>query len=137
FKDYQRPADSLKPMVERLRQHHLKDPDPGIHSAVDWLLRQGKPQKSVEEIDQGLATGKVDGNRQWYVTTRQGHTLAVIPRPVEFTMGSPEHEPHRRADEKPHRRHIPRSFAMATKEVTVRQFREFLEDNPDVPHDWK
>jgi eukaryotic-like serine/threonine-protein kinase len=135
FKDYQLPADSQKPMVERLRQDYLKDPDPGIHSALDWLLRQWQPQKSVQEIDQGLATGKVDTHRQWYVTARQGHTLAVIPGPVEFTMGSPEHEPHRRPTEKLHGRHIPRSFAIATKEVTVRQFREFLKANPEVIHE--
>jgi formylglycine-generating enzyme required for sulfatase activity len=123
-------------MVERLRQDYLKDPDPGIHSAVDWLLREWKRHKSVEEIDQRLATGKVDGNRQWYVTARQGHTLAVIPGPVDFSMGSPEHEPNRHPTEKLHARHIPRSFAIATKEVTVRQFQEFLKVNPEVPHEW-
>ena len=52
-------------------------------------------------------------------------------------MGSPEDEPDRRPEEKPHRRQIPRSFAIATKEVTVRQFREFLKANPDVVHDWR
>jgi formylglycine-generating enzyme required for sulfatase activity len=79
----------------------------------------------------------VEQNRQWYVTAREGHTLAVIAGPAEFTTGSPEDEPHRRAEEKPHRRQIPRSFAVAAKEVTVRQFRAFLKANPDVFHDWR
>jgi formylglycine-generating enzyme required for sulfatase activity len=50
-------------------------------------------------------------------------------------MGSPEDESHRHAAEKQHLRHIPHSFAIATKEVTVGQFREFLRDNPHV-HGW-
>jgi len=129
-------ADSREPLLQRLRQTYRDDPDPGTHSALEWLLRQWKHPGSVEEIDRGLATGKVEAGRRWYVTARQGHTLAVISGPAEFTMGSPEHEPDRRPEERPHRRHIPRSFAVATKEVTVRQFREFLKANPDVRHDW-
>jgi hypothetical protein len=135
FKDHQLPPpDSQKTLVHRLQQAYREEPDPGIHSALDWLLRQWKHQGRVEEIDRGLATGKVEGNRLWYVTA-QGHTLAVIPRPAEFTMGSPEREPHRLPGETLHLRRIPRSFAIATKEVTVGQFREFLQANPNV-RDW-
>jgi formylglycine-generating enzyme required for sulfatase activity len=50
-------------------------------------------------------------------------------------MGSPDDDSHRHAAEKQHLRHIPRSFAIATKEVTVEQFRAFLKDNPEV-HGW-
>jgi serine/threonine protein kinase/formylglycine-generating enzyme required for sulfatase activity len=133
YKDYQPPTDSWKRLVQAYRD----DPDPGTHSALEWLLRQWKHQGSIDEIDRGLATGKVEKNRQWYVTAREGHTLAVIAGPVEFTMGSPADEPFRQPEEKSHRRQIPRSFAIATKEVTVRQFREFLKVNPDVFHDWR
>src|SRR5690348_17299261 len=80
-------------------------------------------------MDRELA-GRPPGPRRWYVTARQEHTLAVVPGPARFTAGSPEHEPDRRPDEKPHRRHLPRSFAVATKEVRVRQFPEFLKVNP-------
>ena len=116
----------MKPLVQAYRD----DPDPGTHSALEWLLRQWKYQGNIDEIDRGLATGKVEKNRQWYVTAREGHTLAVIAGSAVFTMGSPEGETHRQAEEKPHRRQIPRSFAIATKEVTVRQFREFLKPTP-------
>src|SRR5262249_44658831 len=40
FKDYQFRADSRAPLVERLRQAYGDDPDPGIHSAAEWLLRR-------------------------------------------------------------------------------------------------
>jgi len=124
-------ADVRQPLVERLWQTYRDDPDPGIHSAVNWLLRSrwGHGER-IQQIDQELA-GQPPGPRRWYVTAR-GHTLAVIPGPPEFTMGSPEHEPYRLPGETPHLRRISRSFAIATKEVTVRQFREFLKDNPDV-----
>jgi len=52
-------------------------------------------------------------------------------------MGSPSQEPYRQADETPHRRRIPRSFAIATKEVTVEQFRSFLQAKPGLRHDWE
>jgi serine/threonine protein kinase/formylglycine-generating enzyme required for sulfatase activity len=132
FKDYQVPADAWQPLVQAYRQ----DPDPGVHSALHWVLHQWKRPSSIDQIDRELATGKAEAGRQWYVTARQGHTLAVIRDPAEFTMGSPEQEPDRRPEEKPHRRRIPRSFALATKEVTRRQFREFLNANPNVRHDW-
>jgi formylglycine-generating enzyme required for sulfatase activity len=51
-------------------------------------------------------------------------------------MGSPTDETGRGSEEVLHHRRIPRSFALATKEVTVRQFREFLKANPGIGHDW-
>jgi formylglycine-generating enzyme required for sulfatase activity len=134
FKDYQLPAALRETFVQRLRQDYRDDPDSGIHSAADWLLRQWKKQVTVEEMDRELATGKMEGNRQWYVTAR-GQTLVLIHRPEEFMMGSPENEPRRRLGETSHLRRIPRSFAIASNEVTIAQFRAFLNANPNVP-DW-
>src|SRR5262249_25101325 len=68
----------------------------------------------------------------WYVTGKEGHTLAVVRGPVVFKMGSPEYEPDRyETKETLHDRLIGRSFAVATKEVTVAQFRRFLAANPE------
>jgi formylglycine-generating enzyme required for sulfatase activity len=50
-------------------------------------------------------------------------------------MGSPASEPDRQAEETSHRMRIPRSFALATEEVTVQQFQEFLRANPGIQHD--
>jgi formylglycine-generating enzyme required for sulfatase activity len=138
FDPNQLPPGVRQPLIQRLRQAYREDPDPGMHSALDWLLRSRWGHgEQLRKIDQNLATGRPQGSRRWYVTARQGHTLAVIHSPAGFTMGSPEREPDRRPDETPHHRHIPRSYALATKEVTVRQFREFLNANPDVRHDWE
>jgi formylglycine-generating enzyme required for sulfatase activity len=52
-------------------------------------------------------------------------------------MGSPLWEPDRiPINEKPHRRIIPRSYAIMTKPVTVAQWQQFLSDRPDVPGDF-
>jgi formylglycine-generating enzyme required for sulfatase activity len=118
-------------LVERLLHIYRDHPDPGLHSAVDWLMRRWGYASRLERIDKELV-GKPPGRRLWYVA-HERHTLAVVSRPRDFVMGSPVHEPDRVGpNETPHRVHIPRSFAIATREVTVAQFRRFLEANPDV-----
>ena len=51
-------------------------------------------------------------------------------------MGSPLCEPDRKVNEKPHRRVIPRSYAIMTKPVTVAGWQQFLKDRPRVPRDF-
>jgi formylglycine-generating enzyme required for sulfatase activity len=48
-------------------------------------------------------------------------------------MGSPETDPDRKDPELPHRRVIPRRFAIATREVTVEQYQRFVGQNPKDP----
>ena len=67
----------------------------------------------------------------------EGVTLVVIPGPIGFRMGSPESEAGRHPapdspDETQHVARIPRSYAVATHEITVAQFRRFLEAHPEV-----
>jgi serine/threonine protein kinase/formylglycine-generating enzyme required for sulfatase activity len=102
-------------LLPRLLQLCRDDPDPGMHGAAEWLLRRWQAADQLKEIDKGLATGKAEGQRRWYIN-RQGQTMVVVAKPGEFWMG----EGHER-----HRRQISRSFAIASKEVTVEQFLEF------------
>jgi formylglycine-generating enzyme required for sulfatase activity len=134
FSDDQLPPGAQQPLIARLLQMYRDDPDPGIHSAVDWLLRQRWGQAAeVHKRDHELA-GQPVGERQWYVN-KQGQTLAVVQGPVEFLMGSPGHEPDRIPVNEPlHRKRIGRSFAIGTKEVTVAQWERFLRDHPEVRH---
>ena len=76
-------------------------------------------------MDAELLKVKDPGDRRWFVNG-QGQTYAVIEGPVEVRMGSPPSEPDHGEDEIPHRRVIPRRFAIAAKEVTVEQFQRFL-----------
>jgi serine/threonine protein kinase/formylglycine-generating enzyme required for sulfatase activity len=127
-----RPA--RQPLINKLLKTYREDPDPGIHSAVDWLLRRRWGQETeVQKIDQEMSRRPRE-NRRWYVNG-QRQTLAVITGPADFWMGSPEDEPNRvDEEEKMYRARIPRSFAIATKEVTVDEFERFKKENPTVQH---
>ena len=69
-------------------------------------------------------------------TGPNGHVMVVIPG-GEFVMGSPETEPGRTSDETRHRVRIPRTYAIATTEVTNEQFGRFLTAAPAYAARWK
>ena len=122
-----------EPLIARLLALYENDPDAGIHGAASWALVQWRHQAKLEEIDSRLK-GKEKGERRWLVNS-QGQTFAVIDGPVEFRMGSPPYEPDRiAANELPHRRIIPRRFAIAAREVTVEEYQEFVKENPGLDH---
>ena len=115
-----------EPLIGKLLDLYRNDPDSGIHGAAEWTLRQWEQQEKLKELDAELMKLKDWGDRRWFVNS-QGQTFAVIEGPVEFRMGSPPTEPDRFAgNEIPHRRIIPRRFAIAAKEVTVEQFQRFV-----------
>jgi formylglycine-generating enzyme required for sulfatase activity len=111
-------------LLPRLLALYRDDPDPGIHGAAEWLVRQWQFTGRLREIDRALATGKAEGKRRWYVNG-QRQTLVIVPRPEKpFWMGA-----HRHPLSPLHRRRINRSYAIAAKEVTVREFREFRREH--------
>jgi eukaryotic-like serine/threonine-protein kinase len=112
---------ALLPVLQLLYE---RDPDPGVHSAAEWLLRKWSFTEELAELKARVATAGMVAGRDWYVS-RQGFTFAVIRGPVEFWMGSPETEAARFDRETRHRRRISRTFAIATTPVTVEQFRRF------------
>ena len=116
-----------KSRIARLLALYETDPDPGIHGATEWTLRRWGEGKRIAEKDVALRGAGRDG-RHWFVNT-QGQTFVVLGDRFVFPMGSPPHEPGRRPQEFLHRRVLHRRFALATKEVMVAQYREFLEDH--------
>jgi formylglycine-generating enzyme required for sulfatase activity len=123
-----RQRDALR---DRLLNAFRDDPDPGVHSAAEFLLRRLGFEDELLDARQSMATGRWSENRQWYVSG-QGHTMAVLRGPVEFSMGSPEGEAFREEDEQLWTARIDDDFAIATTEVTVEQFRRF---QPDFHHE--
>jgi formylglycine-generating enzyme required for sulfatase activity len=125
------PPTLKEPLIRQFLTEYRDNPDAGTHSAIDWLLRQRWGQAEViAALDRELA-GKPRGARRWFVD-RHGHTFTVI-RPEDFCRGSPEDEPYRDKTEALHCAHIPRSFAIATREVTVRQFSAGHPYAPRIP----
>ena len=120
-------AAARQSLIPTLLATYRDDLDAGIHSASGWLLRRWGQEQQVKKIEGELATGTVEGNRQWYVN-RQGHTMVIIAGPAEFTMGSPATETGRQEDEQEHRRRIGRSFELAAKEVSIQQYETFRKD---------
>ena len=128
-------ADGLSPgervpLIPKLLDAYENDPDSGIHGAAEWALRKwGQQAKLAEASGRFILVGeKARGPRRWYVNG-QRQTFALIEGPAEFRMGSPPSDPDRIArNETPHRRVIPRSFAIAAKEVTVEQYQSFAKE---------
>jgi formylglycine-generating enzyme required for sulfatase activity len=118
------PAEARAAWLSRLRQWYRGEPDAGLHGAVEWLLRRWGDGGEVARMEKELA-GAQPAARRWHVNG-QGQTLVVVPAGAEFWMGSPGDEAGRTALNEPlHRVRIPRSFAIAAREVTVEQFLRF------------
>jgi formylglycine-generating enzyme required for sulfatase activity/tetratricopeptide (TPR) repeat protein len=111
-------------LLTTLLDWYRDDPDPGLHSAISSLFRAWEQVPRLQTIDKELATGKVEGDRRWYISG-QGQTMVVIPSPFEFLMGSPPRETGRSADEAQHWRRIDRAFSIGATPVTLEQFGRF------------
>jgi formylglycine-generating enzyme required for sulfatase activity len=137
----QLPADERARLVPRLLEWYRDDPDPGLHGALDWLLRHSREGPAPRKLDwgQGEKVRGIDRERQgqppqerrWYVNGH-GQTFTIIADPAPFLMGSAEDEPGHDKTEARHLRRIGRSFATATRPVTVADFQRFLKANPKV-----
>ncbi len=124
-------AAALPPELrQRLLYWYRDDPDPGIHGAIDWLLRRRAWQhdaRASRERPENAA-------RRWYVNG-QGQTLVMVDGQAPFLMGSPVDELGHQPDEALHWRRIGHCYALGAKLVTVAEFRRFLKSHPEVKHD--
>jgi formylglycine-generating enzyme required for sulfatase activity len=118
------------PLVDRVVGAYGDDPDPGVHSAAEWLLRRWGMADRLLPVDQellragpGRLVGEVTKPR-WYVNG-QGQTFAMIPAPGAFEIGSPPDEKARSRIEDRRWAQIDYPFAVALKLVTVAEFERF------------
>lgn len=116
-------------LIAMLQHWYVTDTDAGIHSTIEWLLRRWNKDAMLQRYDQ-FFVARHPGLKRWYMT-RESHTMLIVRGPVEFTAGS-ESEVGRTSDETQHQVRIPRSFAIASKEITVDQYRRFLRANPGL-----
>jgi hypothetical protein len=139
------PVELRQRLLPRLLAWHREDPDPGVHSGIDWLWRQKRDGPRARALDWGQAEalaqidveleGQPAGGRGWSVNSK-GTTFVCFRDPVEFLMGSSVLEPDRRVYEDLHRRRIGRGFALASRKVTVREFEAFRKAHPEIPHSY-
>jgi hypothetical protein len=100
------------------RHAYRADPDAGMHSAAEWVLRTWGADADLRQADAALQGQPADERRMWYVN-REGHTMAVVDgrnQPPALAAG----------------KSVPRRFALATREVTVEQFLRFRPTHPNA-----
>jgi formylglycine-generating enzyme required for sulfatase activity len=128
------PENLLAKLLERLVDWYETNPDPGLHFAIDWAMRQRiGGRERLEAVDCQL-TGRIPlEGRNWFINN-QGQTFAVIHPPSEGVMLGSLDKPSRLAgNERRHLHQIGHPFAIATKLVTVKQFRRFRPNyKPDL-----
>jgi formylglycine-generating enzyme required for sulfatase activity len=110
-------------LIEPLLALYRDDPDPGMHAAAGWLLREWGRQGAVAMIDEQRKGRKPEG-RRWYVNG-QGQTMVLVG-PGEFDMGEVEDR---------QRRKVEHTFALAATEVTVAQFHRCPRFKDHKPHE--
>jgi len=81
-------------------------------------------------------SGQTDDAVRGRYVTAEGQTMVMLRGQAVFRMGSPPSERGRTPDETPHDVRIPRSFAIATTEITRGQFSRFLAANPAFAQQW-
>ncbi len=109
-------------LLPRMLDLYRNDPDPGIHGAARWLLKQWQAEKQIKELDAASRLAGAPGvKRGWYVNS-QGQTMVVIAKPGEgmYWMGQGKER---------HQQPLGHDFAIASEAVTVEQFMQFCKDN--------
>jgi formylglycine-generating enzyme required for sulfatase activity len=131
-------------VLREVQEKYRTASDPGLHAAAEWLLRQWNQGKWLRQTDEAWAkggdwkerrlgdirkvlAGKAGEVTPWWYVNGQGQTMVVIPSPQEFLMGSPPTEEGRVDSESQHCVRIDRSFAIAAKPVTIREYLRFCE----------
>lgn len=122
-------------LTDHMTELYRADPDPGVRAAAQWVLHQWDLFWKCDDINQQLAGVKVHGDRDWYVNS-QFATMVILRGPRDFQMGSPPEEPDRMEGETLHTKRISRDFAISATEVTVRQWLEFLQENPSYANEY-
>ena len=130
------PAHTRNVVADCAQRLYKEDPHAAVCSAAELLLRRwGRPAIPAPDGNDRTAvrTGRRDSPGQQIGPN--GHVFAVFSAPLEFRMGSTEYERGRSTDETLHFRRINRTLAVATKELTIEQFRKFAPASSSGFHD--
>ena len=112
-------------LLDTVRKLYSDDADPGVHSAAELLLRRCGQSDWLSRID-NLACGLPARpcERRWQPGPH-GLTMAILPGPLLFRMGSLPGESEPFEKETLHHRRIDRSLAVSTKEIDVDLYGKF------------
>jgi len=131
--DYQLTEARRKALVPAIELHYRNDPDPGVHAASAWLLRQWKQEALITKLntkwskdtnrrDSVTQAALIPGAKPGWFVNGQKQTMTIVPGPVEFRMGEPP-------PDKGYKCRIDRSFAICSTHVTVEQYKKFQKEH--------
>ncbi len=156
FSEKELASSERQSLVKELRELYRNTSDPGLHAAVEWLLRQWSEDKWLKQTeidwakDERSSKDRLDDIRRqlasrprpapgeaqkplWYVDGL-GQTMVVIAGPTEFLMGAPKTETEKLPDDQSqHRQVIDHTFAIAAKSVTLEQFLRYPKAKSYLP----
>ncbi|HEV3255715.1 MAG TPA: SUMF1/EgtB/PvdO family nonheme iron enzyme [Gemmataceae bacterium] len=115
------PPAERQNLLPRMLELYRNDPDPGIHGAARWLLKQWQAEAKIKDIDAASRVASAPGGKRGWYVNGQGQTMVVIPKPRAgmFWMGEgPER----------HQQPLGHDFAISSEDVTVEQFQRFRAD---------
>ncbi len=114
-------------LLDQLSTWYRRDPDPGVHGAIDWLLRRGLGLDSqIARIDNESAGEPPTTEIGWFVDGQET-TFTTFRGPISFVYGSPGDEPARMGNESyQYTTTLARSYALANREVTKEQYQRFV-----------
>jgi len=115
------PPDAV---VRTVREAYRDHPDPGVHSAAEWALKRWDKSETLD-----VATASPDSAKRWWVDSK-GTTMAIVA-PSRFAMGAAPSDPSAYDNETRHSVELTYQYALATTELTRKQYLEFLKENPD------
>ncbi|MFT4555455.1 MAG: sulfatase activating formylglycine-generating enzyme [Planctomycetaceae bacterium] len=126
YESFQTTSRFRESVARHVAEIHEDDPDSGVHSAAEWLLRKWMISRDTPRQQREIEDGK-----NWFID-RFGQTMLVVRGPVTFDLGSSPGDPPYVKVEPRQEIQIPYSFAVATTEITRQQFERFSESNHDV-----
>jgi serine/threonine protein kinase/formylglycine-generating enzyme required for sulfatase activity len=125
-------ADARAHLIDLAVGLFRTNPDAGIHSASELLLRRLGCQDDLKADGPAPLAGE-PFVRRWYIT-KEGQTMVLLDGPIQFQMGSSPSDPFRYDEEVNHTRIIPRRFAIAVREVTVDEYQRFAVKSHGIRH---
>jgi formylglycine-generating enzyme required for sulfatase activity len=112
-------------IIALARMFYLEDPDPGVHSAAELVLRRWGEPDLLDGLQSELESSSSNNSRLQWAIGPNAHTFAILDGPLEFWMGSPPGKLDYYGAPTLHYRKIDRSIMVATKEVTLEQFQKY------------
>jgi len=115
FDEDRLPPPERERLTNQLVELYRDDPDPGVHGAAGWLLRQWGRQDRLSETAYALPTKGPEGSRRWYENPLGQSMVLIPPGHFQREVGGRQIR-------------VEHGFAIAAREVSIAEFRRFRKD---------